>query len=117
MTDTAGVSPSGLRGFSRLAFDATAGLVGLVETMHLNIARAPVAPGTATREPTGGMTRLVYRGIRGAIELAGGGIDALLGQIGPSLVLANARMKTVDDGDAAARCRVQGRGGNEPLAE
>jgi pimeloyl-ACP methyl ester carboxylesterase len=85
MTDTTGVSSSELRGFSRLAFDATAGLVGLVETMHHNIARASGVPGTSSREPTSGITGLVYRGVRGAIELAGGGIDALLGQLGPVL--------------------------------
>ncbi len=85
MSDTTGISASELRGFSRLAFDATAGLVGLVETMHHNIARAPGVLGTPSHGPTTGITGLVYRGIRGAVGLTGWGIDALLAQFAPVL--------------------------------
>ncbi|MGP0093746.1 MAG: esterase/lipase family protein [Xanthobacteraceae bacterium] len=86
---TNAVSSSELRGYSRLAFDAAGGLVGLVETMHHNIARRPGWRGTPSRGPTSGITGLVYRSVRGAIGLAGGGIDAVLAQLGPLLGEAN----------------------------
>ena len=82
MTNKAGVSSSELRGYSMLAFDAAAGLVGLVESMHHNIARAPGFLKMPPQEPTSGVTGLVYRGVRGAIRLAGRGIDASLAQVG-----------------------------------
>ena len=71
---------------SRLAFDAAAGLVGLVESMHGNIARRPGLFASPLREPTSGITGLVYRGIRGATQLAGAGIDAALALLDPILV-------------------------------
>ncbi len=77
------VSSSQLRGFSMLAFHAGAGLVGLVESMHHNIARAPSVLGPPLREPMGGISGFVYRSVRGAIELTGAGIDALLARLSP----------------------------------
>jgi len=56
-----------------------------VESMHHNIARAPGLVGTPSREPASGIAGLVYRSVRGAIGLAGGGLDALLAQLGPWL--------------------------------
>ena len=91
MTNAIGVSSSELRGYSMLAFDAAAGLVGMVESMHHNIARAPGFFGTPSRERTSGITGLVYRSVRGAIGLAGRGVssllaplDRLLGEASPS---------------------------------
>jgi len=72
-----------IRGFSRLAIDATLGLTRLVETMHHNIARAPGPLGDYTTQPTGGITGLVYRSIQGTTRLVGGGIDALLARLNP----------------------------------
>ena len=85
MTKKAHVRPHDIRGYSRLAIDATLGLTRLVETMHHNIARTPTPLGASTREPTKGITGLVYRTIQGTTRLVGGGIDALLAQLLPLL--------------------------------
>src|SRR5271165_3968803 len=67
------LSLSDALGLSRLAIDAADGLAALVEHLHTSILEtpgiAPLGPGV-----TGGTTRLVYRGIRGAIQLTGKGI-------------------------------------------
>jgi hypothetical protein len=70
---------------SRLAFDAVAGLTGMVEAMHGNIAglRSPFASRTGAR--TRGITRLVYRSILGVTRLTGAGVDAALGMFDPLL--------------------------------
>ncbi len=83
MTVKSHVHLSDLRGYSRLAVDATIGLTDLVENMHRNIARVPGVFGAATQERTTGITGLVYRSIRGLTRLAGGGIDAVLAQLIP----------------------------------
>ncbi|HET7065840.1 MAG TPA: hypothetical protein VFI49_16330 [Rudaea sp.] len=67
-----------VRGYSRLAVDATIGLANLVETMHHNILRTPGILGESTQLPTKGITGLVYKSIRGAARVVGGGIDAVL---------------------------------------
>ena len=85
MTKKAHIQPADLRGYSRLAIDATIGLTRLVETMHHNILRTPGPLGKHTLEPTGGITGLVYRTIQGTTQLVGSGIDALLGQLTPLL--------------------------------
>jgi len=72
-----------LRGAARLATDATAGLVGLVEAMHARIASVPGLP--AGSERTSGITGLVYRSIHGVTKLVGGSVDALLRLIEPAL--------------------------------
>jgi pimeloyl-ACP methyl ester carboxylesterase len=79
------VRSSDLRGISRLAIEATAGLTDLVEAMHHNIARAPGILGTPPAGPTRGITGLVYRSIRGVTRLVGSGIDVVLGQLAPLL--------------------------------
>jgi len=85
MTRKLHVRPADLRGYSRLAFDATIGLTNLVETMHHNILRAPGVLGEATGLPTRGLTGLVYKSIRGVTRLVGGGIDAVLARLVPLL--------------------------------
>ena len=88
-----------LRGVGRLAVDATLGLTGLVEHLHHNILRTPGPLAAVSERPTGGITGLVYRSIRGVTRLVGGSIDALLGQVvsllGPSEVPATAERETV----------------------
>ncbi len=79
MTRKTHLRPSDLRGVSRLAVEATAGVTGAVEAMHLNIARSSGLFGTPARGATSGITGLVYRGIRGVTRLVGGGLDAVLG--------------------------------------
>ncbi len=74
-----------LRGASRLAVEATLGLTSLVENLHHNILRAPAPLGTATKQPAGGVTGLVYRTIRGVTRVVGGSVDLLLRQLTPLL--------------------------------
>lgn len=76
---------SDIRGYSRLAVDATIGLTDLVESMHGNIARAPRVFGPAIQERTKGITGLAYRSVRGVTRLVGGGIDAVLARLIPLL--------------------------------
>ena len=72
---------SDLRGFHRLASEATVGLTDLVEAMHHTIARAPGVVGESPKGRTSGITGLVYKLVRGVTRLVGGGIDALLGVV------------------------------------
>ena len=85
MSTTPDILGSDLRGISRLAFDAIAGLIGLVETMHGNIARRRIVFASRSGGKTSGITRLVYRSIRGAAHLTGTGIDAALALLDPIL--------------------------------
>ena len=83
MNKTTHLHPSDLRGFARLATRATAGLADLVEAVHHTIAR-PAGRGQ-TPGRTRGLTGLVYKSVRGVTRLVGGGVDALLGQLRPTL--------------------------------
>jgi pimeloyl-ACP methyl ester carboxylesterase len=65
----------------RLAIDAADGLTGIVQQMHMSILATPGFAPLAERA-TGGVTRLVYRGVRGAFRLTGacvGGAASALG--------------------------------------
>ena len=77
MIDRPEIHGSHLRGMSRLAFDGMVGLIGMVETMHGNIARHSGLASWAEGR-TRGITRLVYRSIRGVTHLTGAGVDAAL---------------------------------------
>lgn len=76
----AAFSLSDALGLGRLAIDAADGLTALVEHMHTSILETPgIAP--LGQGMTGGVTQLVYRGVRGAIRLTGarvGGAAALV---------------------------------------
>jgi pimeloyl-ACP methyl ester carboxylesterase len=74
-----------LRGVSRLTIDGIAGVVDLVEAMHYNIASVPGILAKPKRDRTTGITRLVYRSIRGVIGLVGHGLDRLLARLEPLL--------------------------------
>jgi pimeloyl-ACP methyl ester carboxylesterase len=75
---------STLRGFSRLAVDATTGVTDLVEAMHRNI--APGAPGPKAKSGRArGIAGFVYRCIRAVTRLVGGGLDIGLAQLRPLL--------------------------------
>ena len=74
---------SDLRGFHRLASDATVGLTDLVEAMHHTIVRTPGILGEPAKGRTNGITGLVYRSVRGVTRLVGGGVDALLALVAP----------------------------------
>ena len=73
------------RGLSRLAFDAGVALTDLVESVHGRISRVPGIIGTPQDGPTTGLTGIIYQGVKNVIRLAGGGVDALLAQLGPML--------------------------------
>jgi pimeloyl-ACP methyl ester carboxylesterase len=81
VTDQATVS----RGWTKLAFDAGVALTDLVESVHGSISRVPGIIGTPQDGPTTGLTGLIYQGVKNVIRLAGGGVDALLAQLGPML--------------------------------
>ena len=67
------LSLSDALGLGRLALDVADGLTGLVEYMHTSILDTPgVAP--LAQGVTGGVTKLVYRGVRGAFRLTGAGV-------------------------------------------
>jgi hypothetical protein len=85
MTKTTHFHPSDLRGFARLATQATAGLADLVEAMHGTVSRRGGAGGAKTPAGTRGIAGLVYRSVRGVTRLVGGGLDVLLGQLRPAL--------------------------------
>ena len=74
-TKTPAISLSDALGLGRLAADAAHGLTGLVEHMHMSILDTPgLAP--LGQGLTGGVARLVYRGVRGAFRLSGKGLGA-----------------------------------------
>ena len=78
-------TPMYLRGASRLAFDATLGLTGVVEAMHHNIARKPFILGVAEPGPARGISGIVYATVRGVMRLLGSGVDVALRQLEPVL--------------------------------
>ncbi len=67
-----------VRAAARLAADATAGLVDLVEAVHAGIASGPGRQAPIDGR-TRGLTGLVYGSVRGVTRLVGGSADALLG--------------------------------------
>jgi len=71
------VRPSELRGYARLLFDAVAAIAGLTQEVHETVLRTP-GLGLARRGLTGGITRLVYGGVRAGIGASGLGADWLL---------------------------------------
>ncbi len=70
-----------LHGVARLAFEATAGLVDVVERMHHTIQRRPWPLGKPRAGSTRGITGFVYRTVRGSVRLIGRGIDASLAPV------------------------------------
>ncbi|HVO91145.1 MAG TPA: alpha/beta fold hydrolase [Casimicrobiaceae bacterium] len=74
-----------LRGLNRLTIAGIAGIVDVVEAMHSNIASVPGMRAKPKRDRTTGITRLVYRSIRGVVGLVGHGLDKLLARLEPLL--------------------------------
>jgi hypothetical protein len=70
-----------LQGLSRLATDATVGIVDLVENLHHTIVRGAGIVAAPTRGPAPGLTGLVYRAVRGSTRLVGKGLDLGLGGV------------------------------------
>jgi pimeloyl-ACP methyl ester carboxylesterase len=67
-----------LRGGVRLAIDGVQGVIDIVESMHQRIASVSPPVGRAVEQPTGGVTGLVYRTVRGTTGVVGGGLDLAL---------------------------------------
>ena len=83
MTKPAYICLSDLRGFHRLANEATVGLTDLVEAMHHTIVRTPGVLGKSPTGRTSGITGLVYKSVRGVTRLVGASVDDLLGLLAP----------------------------------
>ncbi|MCC6852774.1 MAG: alpha/beta hydrolase [Comamonadaceae bacterium] len=77
------LSLSDLRGLSRLGFDATLGITGVVEQMHRTIGERAAPLGAPVAGRTGGLTGAVYAAVRGTTRLAGKGTDTLLRLLEP----------------------------------
>jgi pimeloyl-ACP methyl ester carboxylesterase len=69
---------SDLRGATKLAVDASSGITDIVEKMHRTIQMVPFPVGRISPDATRGITGLVYRSVRGGMQLTGKGIDAAL---------------------------------------
>lgn len=69
---------SDVRGAGRMLFDASAGLVDVVERMHRTIQRRPGVIGESIVEATRGLTGVVYQSIRGSMGLIGHAFDSAL---------------------------------------
>ncbi len=74
-----------LRGASRLAIDAIAGITALVEALHMNIARAPTAIAGPVGTAVNATTSAVYGTITGITRVVGGSIDLALGALAGAL--------------------------------
>ena len=85
------VSPlaADIRGYSKLAVDATLGVTGMVENLHSNITRSGGPLGTPTLKPARGISGFVYRSIRGTARLVGAGLDTALAALTPLLPRTN----------------------------
>jgi len=70
-----------LRGATRMAFDASVGVVDIVESMHRTVQRVPGPLGPKPTDSTRGITGLVYRTVRGSMRLIGTGLDRALAPV------------------------------------
>ena len=61
-----------------MAFDASTGIVDIVESMHRTVQRVPGPLGPKPTDSTRGITGLVYRTVRGSMRLIGTGLDRAL---------------------------------------
>jgi pimeloyl-ACP methyl ester carboxylesterase len=70
-----------LRGASRLAVEATRGVIDLVEEMHRTIGGGPALLGRPLERTTRALIRPIYGHIRSVTRLVGAGIDAALAEL------------------------------------
>ncbi len=80
MAKIGGVSGRDVQGAVRLVRDAAVRLTDLIEHTHGAILNTP-GLGLAAPRVTGGVTRFVYRSVRGVMHLVGHGLDLALGEI------------------------------------
>lgn len=81
---------SDLRGIAQLATQATQGVTRIAEGVHQSVWDSLGVRGGAAPGQTGGVTGLVYRGVRGAAQLLGRSADILLAKLEPSLAVGEA---------------------------
>lgn len=74
-----------LRGLSRLAVDGITGVTDLVEAVHAAVVHPRAALGGSAPATTGGLTGLIYRGVRGITRTVGSGLDLSLAALAPAL--------------------------------
>ncbi|RKG88061.1 alpha/beta hydrolase [Corallococcus sp. CA049B] len=74
-----------LRGASRLAVQATRGVMGLVEEVHRTIASGPSVLGRPLERPARAVTGWIYGTLQEVARHAGAGLDAVLAQLSPWL--------------------------------
>ncbi len=79
------LKPNDVRGYGKLAVDATQGVTDLVEAIHQRIARPSMLFGHSPDERTSGITGLVYRSVREITGAIGFGIDQTLQPLMPFL--------------------------------
>jgi len=78
MSRMTGMHVSDVRGAGRMLFDASRGLVDIVERMHRTIQLRPSATGQSIVGATPGITGFVYQSIRSSMGLIGHGLDSAL---------------------------------------
>ena len=78
-----------IRGYSKLAVDATLGVTGMVENLHSNITRSKGLLGTPTLQPARGVSGFVHSSVRGTTRLVGTGLDVVLAALAPLLPRTN----------------------------
>ena len=74
-----------LRGVGRLAIDGVTGVTDIVEAMHAAIGHLPAVIGRPAPATTTGLTRFVYRSVRGVARVVGAGVDRSLAALAPML--------------------------------
>ena len=82
--------PSDLRGAAQLATQATLGVTRIAEGVHQSVWNTLGAPGGKAPGQARGITGLVYKGVRGATQLLGKGVDTMLAALQPLLESADA---------------------------
>jgi pimeloyl-ACP methyl ester carboxylesterase len=92
---TTAVSLSDVLGLGRLAADAATGLTDLVEQMHTSILDTPGRFGHLGRGLTAGVTRLAYRGVRGAFRLTSAGLGFAHARLDPNQEAATSHGRDV----------------------
>ena len=75
---------SDLRGIAQLATGATVGVTDITEGVHQSVWRTLGVPGPAPGR-TGGLTGLIYHGVRGVTRGVGKGLERVFGAIEPLL--------------------------------
>ncbi len=78
MSGMTGMNVSDVRGAGRMLFDASRGLLDIVERMHRTIQLRPGAMGQSIVGTTPGITGFVYQSIRSSMGLIGHGLDSAL---------------------------------------